>query len=159
MEYMFKAGFLGTSAPLFMDMVTIIVALLPILVYISILFARKQMYKTHMLTQNFLFIFTLIVVAYFELGVRVGGGFDAFMSESDISYTYALVVLVLHILIAITMLFFWFLTIVRANINFKRGRLPGSASRAHKKIALKTYLSIIFTSFSGVWVYLLLFAF
>ncbi|WP_457745504.1 DUF420 domain-containing protein [Sulfurimonas sp.] len=156
---MFAPGFIGTKAPFFMDMVTLIVALLPIIVYSSILLARKGMYKLHALSQNVIFIFSVIVISYFELGVRVGGGFDAFISESSVSYTYALIVLIVHIFISVATLFFWILTIFRANYQFAKGLIPGRASKAHKLLALKTFLGIIFTSFSGIWVYLLLFVY
>ncbi len=159
MNYMFQSGFLGTSAPLFMDMVTLIVAILPLLVYGAIILARKRMFKAHMIFQNIIFIFSLIIVGYFEYGVRVGGGFDAFMSESNSSYSYALVVLVLHIFIAITMLCLWTKTILAGNYNYKKSILPGKASNAHRVIAVKTFIAIIFTSFSGVWVYILLFVY
>ena len=159
MEYMFKAGFLGTSAPLFMDMVTLIVAFLPILVYVAIVFAKKKMYKTHALLQNVLFVFSVIVVSYFELGVRVGGGFDSFMDGSEVSYTYALIVLVLHIIIAILMLFYWSITIFTGNYHFMKGLIPGKMSNYHRSVAVKTFMAIIFTSFSGIWVYLLLFVY
>jgi len=159
MDYMFEAGFLGTKAPFFMDFVTLIVAVLPLLVYGAILLARKKMYILHTIVQNIIFIVAIVVIFYFELGVRVGGGFDVFMSESNVPYTYALAVLILHILIAIVMLFYWSVTVINGNINFKKGKLPGLASRSHRLTAFKTYLSIIFTSFSGIWVYLLLFVF
>ena len=159
MDYMFADGFMGTKAPFFMDVVTLIVALLPIIVYISILFARKKFYKLHALTQNAIFIFSVIVISYFELGVRVGGGFDAFISESSVSYTYALFVLIMHIMISIATLFYWVLTLFRANYQFAKGLIPGRASNAHKLLAIKTFIGIIFTSFSGIWVYLLLFVY
>ena len=159
MDYMFEAGFLGTKAPLFMDMVTLIVAFLPLLVYFAILFARKGMLKTHTFLQNLLFLFAIIVVSYFELGVRVGGGFEAFMSGSEVSYTYALIVLIVHIMIAVVMLYYWSITIFSGNYNFIKKELPGRASKSHRVLAVKTFLAIIFTSFSGVWVYLLLFVF
>ena len=159
MDYMFEAGFLGTRSPFFMDFVTLLVAVLPLLVYGAILLAKKKMYKTHMFVQNIIFIVALVVVAYFEVGVRVGGGFDAFMEGSGVAYTYALIVLLLHILIAVVMLFYWGLAIINGNIDFKKGRLPGYASRSHKIVAYKAYLAIIFTSFSGIWVYLLLFVY
>ncbi|MDF1882330.1 DUF420 domain-containing protein [Sulfurimonas sp. SAG-AH-194-C21] len=157
MDYMFEAGFLGTKAPFFMDFVTLLVAVLPILVYGAIILARKKMYKTHMVVQNIIFVVALVVVAYFEVGVRVGGGFDAFMEGSGVPYTYALIVLLVHILIAVVMLFYWGLTVVNGNINFRKRSLPGIASRGHKVMALKAFVAIIFTSFSGIWVYLLLF--
>ncbi|MEA1982801.1 MAG: DUF420 domain-containing protein [Campylobacterota bacterium] len=159
MDYMFKAGFLGTKAALFMDMVTIIVALLPLLVYSAILLARKKMYLLHTIAQNFIFVFSVVVVAYFELGVRVGGGFDVFMSESGVEYSYALVVLIVHIIIAVTTLFYWSRTILTGNYAFKKGALPGKASPSHKLLAFKTLIGIVLTSFTGMWVYMLLFIF
>jgi putative membrane protein len=157
MEYMFEAGFLGTKAPFFMDMVTLIVAILPMLVYFAILLARKRLYKTHAFVQNFIFIFSVIVVSYFEFGVRLGGGFDAFMEGSNTSYTYALVVLILHIIIATLTLLYWSVTIIKANYHFNKALIPGRKSSAHRLLAFKSYLGIIFTSFTGIWVYILLF--
>ena len=159
MNYMFQAGFLGTRAPFFMDFVTLIVVFLPIIVFASILLARKGHYVLHALTQNFIFVFAVIVLGYFELGVRVGGGFDAFMQGSGVSHTYASIVLVMHILIALAMLFYWILTVLNANIQFKKGLIPGAKSRHHKLLAAKTFIAIVFTSFSGIWVYLLLFVY
>ena len=159
MDYMFAQGFLGTRAPLFMDFVTLIVALLPLIVYSSIILAKKHLYKLHGLTQNLIFIVSVVVVGYFEYGVRVGGGFDAFMQGSGVSHTYASVVLGVHILIAFMTLLYWTITIIKANIEFIKKEIPGIKSNAHKRLALKTFLGIIFTSFSGVWVYLLLFVY
>lgn len=159
MDYMFAQGFLGTRAPFFMDFVTLIVAFLPVLVYGAILLARKKMFITHAIVQNIIFVVSVIVVTYFELGVRVGGGFDAFMSDSSVSYTYALVVLVMHIIISVVTLFYWIRTIFSGNYEIIKGLLPGRASLSHKSIAIKTFIGIVLTSLSGIWVYLLLFVY
>ena len=159
MDYMFMTGFLGTRAPFFMDVVTLIVAVLPLLVFGAILLARKKHYKLHMISQNLIFIVSLIVIVYFELGVRIGGGFDAFVSETGVSPTYALVVLVLHIFIAIMTLYFWILTLLRANYSYAKQSLPGRGSNSHKLVAIKTMIGIILTSLTGIWVYLLLFVY
>ncbi len=159
MDYMFAEGFLGTRAPYFMDFVTLIVAVLPIIVYMSILFAKKKLYKIHALTQNIIFVFSVIVVGYFEYGVRVGGGFDAFMRESEVSATYATIILAVHILIAFFTLVYWSVTVAKANYQFSKGLIPGRKSNEHKLLAIKTFLGIVFTSFSGIWVYLLLFVY
>ena len=159
MDYMFKAGFLGTRAPLFMDTLTLIVAFLPLLVFGGIFLARKKMFILHAIVQNFIYIFAVIVVAYFELGVRVGGGFDAFMSTTEVSFTYALIVLIVHILIAVATLYYWTVTIIAANLHFKKGYIPGKYAQNHRLLAMKTFMGIVFTSFSGIWVYLLLFVF
>ncbi len=77
--YMFGAGFFGTRAPFFMDLVTLIVSLLPFLVAIAISFARNKHYKVHAYLQIFIFAFSVIVLTYFEYGVRVSGGFNTFI--------------------------------------------------------------------------------
>jgi putative membrane protein len=159
MNYMFADGFMGTRAPFFMDVVTLIVALLPLLIYGGILLARKGRYKTHAFIQNLIFLMSIIVIAYFESGVRLGGGFDAFIIGSGVSHTYASIVMVAHIIISTATLFYWVGTIFSANSEFRKKILPGSASSTHKLLALKTFLGIIFTSFSGIWVYLLLFVY
>lgn len=159
MDYMFTQGFLGTRAPLFMDVVTLIVAVLPLLVYGAISLARKKFYKAHALFQNMIFILSVIVVGYFEYGVRIGGGFDAFMQGSGVSHTYASVVLGLHVIIAVITLLYWSVTIFKANYQFMQKTLPKMHANAHKLLALKTFLGIVFTSFSGIWVYLLLFVY
>lgn len=157
MDYMFGIGFLGTRAPLFMDMVTVIVAILPFLVYGAILLARKKVFVLHAIMQNILFVVSVIVFGYFEYGVRIAGGFDAFMSDSSASYTYALIVLLVHIAIAIVTMFYWTLTIARGNYQFYKGLIPGKLSTAHKILAIKTFIGITATSFSGIWVYILMF--
>jgi len=156
---MFAPGFIGTRAPFFMDVVTLIVALLPLLVYGAILLARKGNYKLHAVVQNIIFIFSVIIIGYFEMGVRIGGGFDAFMAESGVSHTYASVVLAMHILIATVALFYWTMVIVYANRQYRKKTLPGRSSQGHKILAVKTFIGIVLTSFSGIWVYLLLFVY
>ena len=158
-HYMFKTGFLGTKAPLFMDLVTLIVALLPLLIFGAILLAKKRAFKLHLITQNIIFVISVLVVMYFEFGVRVGGGFNSFMQDSDVTYSYALIVLISHIIVATLTLFYWSYTIISANYHSFKGLLPGKFSKLHKKMAKLTFLGIIFTSFSGIWIYLLLFVF
>ena len=159
MNYMFEAGFLGTRAPFFMDVVTLIVACLPLLVYVAILFAKNKKYKLHGVVQTLIFVFSVVIIGYFEMGVRVGGGFNAFMSGSGVSHTYASIILGVHIVIATVTLFYWTYIIVYANYEFKRQLLPGRASSSHRLLAIKTFTGIVLTSFSGIWVYLLLFVY
>ena len=159
MNYMFKQGFLGTTAPFFMDSVTLIVALLPLLLLISIQFAKKDKLKLHIFSQLFIFIFSILVFIYFEYGVRVGGGFDFFMKDAKVSHNYALTVLIIHIIIATIMLFIWAKIVISGLINYKNGTLPGVKSKEHKKSGIRTFIWISLTSLTGIWVYMLLFMF
>jgi len=148
---MFHPGFLGTRAPFFMDVVTLIVAILPLLVAIAISFARNKRYKLHAYTQIFIFSFSVIVLFYFEYGVRIAGGFNEFMKESSVSHSYAFIVLILHIIISLITLVIWATTIFRAKKQLDR--------RIHKKAGILTFLGVVATSLSGIWVYLLMFIF
>jgi len=149
--YMFQPGFMGTRAPFFMDLVTLIVALLPLLVAGAISLARNKHYKAHAYVQIFIFAFSVIVLFYFEYGVRLTGGFDAFMKESSVAYTYALIVLIFHIIISLVTLVIWTSTIFMAKKRLKLG--------THKKSGLMTFVGVVMTSLTGIWVYLLMFIF
>ena len=156
---MFESGFLGTRAPFFMDFVTVIVALLPLLVLGAIFLAKIKSYKLHAFTQTLIFIVSVIVVGYFEYGVRLGGGFNAFIEESTTSHTYALWVLTIHIIIAVITLGIWTSTLISAQKDSKRERLPGAYSVTHKRAGIRTFIGIMLTSLTGIWVYLLLFVY
>ncbi len=151
LEYMFHQGFLGTRAPFFMDMVTLIVSLLPLLVAIAISLARYKKYKAHAYFQVFIFTFSVIVLFYFEYGVRIAGGFNAFMQESSVSHNYAFMVLIFHIAISIISLIIWANTIFRAKKQLQKS--------SHKKVGLLTFMGVVATSLSGIWVYFLMFIF
>ena len=160
MEYMFQPGFLGTKAPFFMDFVTLIVALQPLLVGMAIAFARKKNYSLHAVSQITIYIVSLVVVGYFEYGVRLGGGYEAFVQNTHVSHDYLFVVLVIHIIIALLTLGIWTSTLVRAYKESKRGGiLPGVGSEAHRRAGMRTAVGITLTSLTGIWVYLLLFVF
>ncbi len=150
-EYMFDAGFFGTRAPFFMDLVTLIVSLLPFLVAMAISFARNKHYRTHSYLQIFIFAFSVIVLTYFEYGVRVSGGFNTFMQGSGVSHDYAFIVLIFHIIVSVIALIVWGLTIFRAKKQLQSG--------THRKAGLVTFAGVILTSLTGIWVYFLMFVY
>ena len=157
MNYMFQPGFLGTRAPFFMDFVMIVVALLPLLVAIAISFAKKKNYTSHAFAQQSIFIVAVIVVGYFEYGVRAGGGFNGFIEGSSVSHTYAFYVLIFHIIVAVIGFGIWANTLIHARKDSKNTTLPGLYSDSHKKAGKRAFLWIVLTSVTGIWVYILLF--
>jgi putative membrane protein len=158
MDMMFQAGFLGTRAPFFMDLVTLIVSVLPLLVGIAISFVKKENYTLHGRLQTLIFIISVLIVGYFEYGVRLGGGYEAFVKETHVSHDYLFIVLVIHIIISVLTLGTWISTLLKARKDYERG-LPGPYSRSHRKAGLRTFAGIVLTSLTGIWVYLLLFVF
>lgn len=149
MEYMFHAGFLGTRAPMFMDMVMLIVALLPFLVATAIYFAKIKQYKIHAFFQIFIFVFSVIVLSYFEYGVRLGGGFKNFMENTTVAHDYVFIVLMLHIAISIITLFLWITTLVMIKNLLLTNK--------HKRMGKAIFTGVLLTSLTGIWVYMLLF--
>jgi len=157
MDYMFEAGFLGTRAPFFMDFVMIMVALLPLLVLVAISFARKKNYHLHGITQSILYVIAVIVVGYFEYGVRAGGGYEGFVEASSVSHHYAFYVLIFHIAVAVIGFIIWTHTLVTARKAMKNNTLVGTSSASHKKAGKRAFIWIILTAITGIWVYILLF--
>jgi putative membrane protein len=156
---MFTAGFLGTGAPFFMDVATLAVALLPFAVYLAIFFARRGLYGLHRWYQWILFLLSFAVVAWFEYGVRVGGGFSAYAEKNSLPSWLPLTVLALHILAAVLTLLWWTRTLLRAERNWRNRNLPGGYSLRHVRSGWRTAWGIFLTSLSGIWLYLLLFLF
>ncbi|MBN2824936.1 MAG: DUF420 domain-containing protein [Campylobacterales bacterium] len=155
MEYMFQTGFLGTRAPLFMDFVTVIVALLPFLVAGSIYLAKQKSFKFHQITQIVILITSVIVVGYFEYGVRIGGGFAEYVKSTSVSYGVALTILVVHILIALVTLYLWINTIIKAK-KYRIVETPNPEYN-HKKAGFRVAMGIVATSVTGIIVYIVLF--
>jgi putative membrane protein len=159
MDFLFQTGFLGTRAPLFMDIVSVIVALLPFLIFGAIRLAKNEKYKAHESVQKLLFVVTVIVVAFFEFGVRVAGGYKNLMEGSSVEHTYFIYVLIFHIMIAVVTLVLWMMTLYAARGYKREKTLPGLHSNAHKKEGKRTFIGIILTMLTGGWVYALLFVF
>jgi putative membrane protein len=148
---MFHQGFMGTRAPFFMDLVTLIVALLPLLVASAIYLAKTKRYKAHSYAQIAIFAFSVIVLGYFETGVRNIGGFESFMQESGVSHNYAFIVLIFHIAISVITLIVWSMQLFMTKKLLKLNK--------HKKMGLIVFSGVVMTSLTGIWVYFLLFVY
>lgn len=159
MDFLFEAGFLGTRAPLFMDIVSVIVFFLPFLIYGAISLAKKGNYDAHERVQKLLFVVSVIVVGFFEFGVRMEGGYKNLMEGSSVSHDYLLYVLIFHIIISVITLILWVMTLHSARRYKRQSTLPGLYSQAHKKDGIRTFIGIILTMLTGAWVYALLFVF
>lgn len=159
MDILFSSGFFGTRAPLFMDIVSLIVFLLPFLILGAITLAKKRNYGAHEMVQKFLFVISVIVVGFFEYGVRMEGGYKNLMEGTSVSHDYLLYVLIFHIIIAVVTLIYWILTLHYARRYKKQSTLPGLYSASHKKDGIRTFIGIVLTMLTGGWVYALLFVY
>ena len=159
MDYMFQAGFLGTKAPFFMDVVMLVVALLPFLIGLGIVMARRGAWSAHRAYQWLGFVVSVAVVGWFEYGVRVGGGFESFLQSSTLPKTLLWGVLIFHILVSVATIIWWVRTLIAAERAYEADNLPGGHTLPHRRQGWWTAIGVFFTSLSGIWVYLLLFVF
>lgn len=151
LELMNLPGFLGTRAPLFMDIVSLIVAFLPFLMLGIVLLARNEKYKLHAFLQGVLYVVSVLVLTFFEIGVRFVGGFKSFMEESGVAHDYAFIVLIIHIMISVITLIIWTTTLLMAKKQLQLGK--------HKRAGWLTFIGVTLTMLTGMWVYFLLFVY
>ena len=152
---MFSTGFLGTTAPLYLDIITIYFALLPFLLFFSISYAIKKDFKKHYYSQVIVFAVTLIVVVYFEVGVRISGGIVEFMKSANISYIFMIPYLIVHVSIALVSVIVWAALIYGGIKNYilEKKDIPSS----HAKFGRYVFLGMTISSFMGVGIYYFLF--
>ena len=152
---MFEVGFLGTHAPLYMDVITLYFALLPFMLGVGIFYAIKGKHDVHYKIQLGTFIFTLLVVVIFEVGVRISGGFSEFMQDSNANPSWMLIFLIIHIFVAIISVVVWSALIYGAVKHYKLDH--ESLPKYHKKIGKLVFLGLTATSIMGVMIYYFLF--
>ena len=159
MDYMFAPGFFGTKAPFFMDFVTLVVALLPLLAYSGVWFIRRGYYSFHIFYQILIFVFSIAVVGWFEYGVRTGGGFNSFIQGNPRPYYLLFGVLIVHIVISTTTMIYWAKTLWQAYSQFSKKNLPGGFTVRHIIRAKRVLWGVFLMALTGIWVYLLLFVY
>ncbi len=153
---MFNSGFIS-SAPLFMDIVTIYFSLLPILLVFAISLAKQKKYNLHMISQMGIYILTMIFVVIFEVCIRVYGGFGIFLEQSNTDKEFFLIVLAIHILIALISFISWTVLNIKTYLAYKKDGFKAEIFKKHRFKAILVFLGMFLTSYSGTYIYYLLF--
>ena len=144
---------------MYMDLITIYFVLLPFLLAFSIYYAIKKEYKKHFFSQSLTLGFTLFIVIIFEIGIRVSGGFIEYSKDTNISYNFMLIFLIIHIIIAIASISGWLYLFIASFIAYKKDEFKTIQNTKHKKIGKAIFLSLTISSYMGVCIYLFLFVF
>jgi len=153
----FDEGFLGTHAPLYLDMVTIYFALLPFVLGASIYTAIRKQFVLHYRSQMVIFFISLVMVLLFEIGVRIDGGFLAFAKQSSFSMTFLSIFLAIHILIAILSVILWVIVLYTSYREFHAETDREDFAHRHKRKTHLLFAGLTITSVMGVMIYLFLF--
>ena len=150
----FSTGFLGTSAPFYLDLATIYFAVLPFLLAFSIYLAVKKKYKQHFISQAMILITTLLIIVIFEIGIRISGGFLEYSKYSSISFEFMFIFLIIHILIAIIAVAGWLFLFISSYRAYKNNTFD---TNKHKKIGKAIFMALTISSIMGICLYLFLF--
>lgn len=153
----FEPGFLGTRAPMYLDIVALYFMLLPFLLFVSVRFAVKGEIKKHLNAQLAVFVMTLVMIVVFEVGMRMAGGFSEYMKESSVSYSYFITFLIVHIIVAIATVNLWSYQIISSVKAYKKGTLTGETAQRHRKIAKFLMLGIAVTLIQAGSIYYFMF--
>lgn len=153
----FEPGFLGTRAPMYLDLVALYFMALPFLLFISIRFAVKGNIKAHLKSQLAIFIMTLVMIVVFEVGMRLAGGFKEYIKESSVPYSFFITFLIVHILVAIATVNLWSYQIISSVKSYKKGTLIGENAQRHKKIGKYLMIGITITLIQAGCIYYFMF--
>lgn len=156
-NYIFQKGFLGTQAPFFMDVVFLFFSFLPFLMLITIIFAINKRYKLHMISQGVVLAITTIVVLFFEVTIRLYGGFVEFIDEGFKNYELFILFLVVHILIALASYAGWVYLFIKAYKDYKKNGFYIIKNSNHQKIGKYIFIFMSISCIMGGIIYFILF--
>lgn len=148
-----------SNIPIHMSIMVVFFGLLPLFLFYSISLARKKMYKAHFISQSILLSLTLIVLVYFEIMIRLDGGFFEFAKQSNMDHDFLVNYLIFHILIALIAAILWIRLFIKSYLLYKNGKIEEIKSSSHKKMGKIASLFIFLSCITGVFVYLFLFVF
>jgi hypothetical protein len=153
MEYFFKAGFLGSTASLYMDLSVAYLVLLPMFMGVAIFFAVKRNYKTHRFLQILFFILAMVSLASFNYGVHIESSLFTLMESRSVAHNSASYIMMGHTVFSLLLLVLWISTLLFALGDRRRRALPGLYSLSHKKSGRRVLLVAVFHSFSMAYCY------
>jgi putative membrane protein len=147
-------GFLGTRAPLMVDVVFLAMFAVVVVLLWSIYQVKiRRRFKVHKWTQITLGIVLLVVVILFEIDIRLHGWEDRAAKKIG-GHPAPIVVwaLYVHLVFAISSVVLWPITIALAARNFGEPPAPGPHSRIHIPLARTAAADMVLTAITG-WVF------
>ncbi|PLY10882.1 MAG: hypothetical protein C0626_04415 [Arcobacter sp.] len=147
------------NIPLHMNVMVIFFSILPFVVLLSINYARNKKYKLHLISQGFVLILTLLVLAYFEVMIRIDGGFFEFAKQSNMSHDFLVKYLFFHIALSIIAAILWIRLFFNSMSVYRAGKIDSLKNSKHKRDGKITFLFLLLSCVTGVFLYLFLFIF
>ncbi len=146
------------SIPNYMTIFTAYTIFLPIMLYISINFARKKQIKKHIISQSLILAVSLAFILYFEIMVRLDGGFLKYLNIDTIPFALIIIYMAIHTLIAIAAVGGWLFLFIKSVKEYKKEGFE-TFSFNHKRIGQAIFIALSISVVMGVIIYLALFIF
>ena len=148
-------GFLGTSASLMLDVVVCsLILVVPTLAFSIYLVRYRRNYAWHKRIQIALGAVLLVVVALFEIDMRMQGGFWAMTEDSPYYESKFLPMLLgVHLVFSVSTVLIWAWTLFTAIRRFPTPVGPGEFSPVHRALAWIAVLDMVATVVTGLLVY------
>jgi len=147
------------NIPLHMNVMVVFFAILPFFVLLGVYFAKKHKYKLHFISQGFTLIITTLVLLYFEVMIRLDGGFFEFAKQSSMSHEFLVKYLIFHVIIALITAVLWIMLFLKSMILYQSGKIEEIKKSNHKKMGMITFAFLVLSCVTGIFLYLFLFIF
>ena len=147
-------GFLGTRAPLILDVLCLAMLAVVIVLAWSIYQVKvRRRFSLHKWTQITLAIILLTTVILFEIDIRLHGWEDRAAGQiGGHAPAAAVKALYVHLIFAVTTVILWPATIILALRNFPNPPVPGPHSRIHVPLARTAAIDMVLTAITG-WIF------
>lgn len=150
---------ISNNIPVHMNVMLIFFSTLPFFVMGSIYFAKNKQYKLHFYSQGFILVLTVLVLVFFEIMIRVDGGFFEFAKQSNMSHNFLVGYLIFHIIIALIAAILWIKLFIKSMILYQNGKITEIKASNHMREGKITFIFLLLSCITGVFVYLFLFIF
>lgn len=147
-------GFLGTRAPLMIDVVCLaMIGVVLVLAWSIYQVKVRRRYQLHKSTQIALGAVLLVVVILFEVDIRLHGWEERAANAVGGRPAQAVFnALYVHLVFAISTVILWPVTIALAVQNFSNPPAPGPHSRVHVPLARTAAADMVLTALTG-WIF------
>jgi putative membrane protein len=147
-------GFLGTRAPLILDVLCLaMLAVVVILAWSVYQVKFRRRYTLHKWTQITLAAVLLVVVILFEIDIRLHGWQERSAGQvGGQAPTAAVTALYIHLIFAVSTVLVWPTVIILALRNFPNPPMPSQHSRIHVPLARVAAIDMVLTATTG-WIF------
>jgi hypothetical protein len=147
-------GFLGTRAPLILDVLCLaMLAVMAILAWSVYQVKIRRRYALHKWVQITLAAILLVVVILFEIDIRLHGWQERAAGQlGGRAPSAAVIALYVHLVFAVSTVLLWPIVIVLALRNFPNPPMPSQHSRVHVPLARVAATDMMLTAVTG-WIF------